>query len=148
MAISNGFSLLDLIVTLALIAILAAISALSHRALRPGLDLGSAARQVAMDLKVTRLRAVARNVNHRIVFADASGTYQPQRKVGTQYADDGFPVAMPRGIVVADCSARDGAIGFRPRGNAATFGTVTIRNANGQTRRIIVDIAGEIQVQP
>jgi prepilin-type N-terminal cleavage/methylation domain-containing protein len=142
----DGFSLFELIVTVALMSILGAIGALGHRAMRPGLDLSSAARQVVMDLKVTRMRAVARNVNHRIVFAEGGGSYQPQRKVGSQYSDEGPPVSLPSGIAILNCSALNAAIGFRPRGNATTFGTVTLRNAVGATRQVVVDIAGGVRM--
>ena len=36
--------------------------------MRPGLDLRMAARQVVLDLRVARLRAIADNVNRRVVF--------------------------------------------------------------------------------
>ncbi len=132
---------------LSLASILAGIAALSHHALRPRLDLRDAARQVVMDLKVARLRAAAENVNHRIVFTNGGGTYQPQRKNGSSYTNTAPAVPLPPDIVVADCTANGNAIGFRPRGNAATFGTVTIRNRFGEARQIVVDIAGQVRVQ-
>ena len=143
----HGFSLLELVVVLSVASVLAGIGVLSHHALRPRLDLRDAARQVVMDLKVARLRAAAENVNHRIVFTDGGGTYQPQRKSGSSYTNTAPPVALPQGIVVADCTANGNAIGFKPRGNAATFGTVTIRNRLGEARQIVVDIAGQVRVQ-
>ena len=45
-----GFSLLELIVVMALAAALAALSVVGHRALRPRLDLSSATQQVVLDL--------------------------------------------------------------------------------------------------
>jgi prepilin-type N-terminal cleavage/methylation domain-containing protein len=144
---AQGFSLLELVVVLSLASILAGIGVLSHQAMRPALDLSAAARQVVMDLKVTRMRAAAENVNHRIVFSAGAETYQVQRKAGSGYANIGVPVPLPRGIVVVDCNANGGAIGFRPRGNAATFGTVTIGNEKGDVRLVIVDIAGQVRVQ-
>lgn len=144
---ADGFSLLELIITLSLASILAGISVLSHRALRPSLDLGTATRQVVMDLKVARMRAVSSNVNHRVVFREGGNTYQSQYKNGSGYLDDGVGIALPRGIVIAACTAKDAAISFRPRGNASSFGTVIIRNANGDVRHIIVDIAGQVRAE-
>jgi prepilin-type N-terminal cleavage/methylation domain-containing protein len=146
-AAPRGFSLLELLVVVALASVLAGIGALNHHAMQPGLRLGMAARQVVMELKVARMHAVARNVNHRVVFPGGGTSYQRQRKAGSVYIDEGTPVALPPGIVIAGCNAVASAIGFRPRGNAATFGTVTIQNTRGETRRIIVDIAGEVRVQ-
>jgi prepilin-type N-terminal cleavage/methylation domain-containing protein len=147
MSEASGMSLLEVLMVLALIAILAGTSVLHHQAMRPGLDLSIAARQVVMDLKVARMRAVAENVNHRIVFPSGAERYQHQRKNGTAYVDDGPSVPLPRGIIVGDCTAADNGISFRPRGNAAAFGTVTIRNARGDARHIVVDIAGQVRVQ-
>jgi prepilin-type N-terminal cleavage/methylation domain-containing protein len=144
---ADGFSLLELIIALSLASILAGLSVLSHRALRPSLDLSAATRQVVMDLKVARMRAVSSNVNHRVVFRQGDDTYQSQYKNGSGYLDDGVAVALPSGIVIAACTAKDAAISFRPRGNASTFGTVTIRNSNGDVRHVIVDIAGQVRTE-
>ena len=144
---ANGFTFLELIIVLTIAAILAGISVLSHQALRPGLDLNAAARQVAMDLKVMRIRAVSDHVNHRLVFTEETDSYQPQRRNGSSYRNDGAPLSLPHGIVVATCAANDRAIGFGPRGNATSFGTVTLRNSKNDVRQVIVDIAGQVRVQ-
>jgi len=147
LSVPRGISVLEVLVVVALLSTLGGIAVLSHRAMRPGLDLRLAARQVVTDLRVARLRAVAENVNHRIVFPNGAGSYQPQRKNGSTYVDDGVAVRLPRGILITDCNATENGIGFKPRGNAATFGTVTIHNGDGDERRVIVDIAGQVRVQ-
>lgn len=144
---ARGLSILELVVTLSLASILAGIGVLSHNALRPRLNLSMATRQVAMDLYVTRMRAVARNATQRIVFSNGGTGYQLQRQSGTAYDDEGAPVALPPGITVLDCTARDATISFRPRGNASTFGTVTLGNTAGEVRLVVVDIAGQVRVQ-
>ena len=144
---NHGLSLLELVVALALMAILGGAAVLNHHAMRPGLDLRMAARQVVLDLRVARRRAVAENVSHRVVFPIGAASYQPQRKTGSDYVDDGVAVRLPPGILISDCNATGNGISFKPRGNAATFGTVIIRNSSGAERRIIVDIAGQARVQ-
>jgi len=147
MANAGGFSLLELIVVISLASVLAAIGVLSHQAMRPSLNLNLATQQVVMDLKVARMRAVTRNRTQRVLFGSGDGTYVRQAIDGPGYTNDGAPVLLPPGIVVVDCTARDSAIAFRPRGNAVGFGTVTIRNGKGEVRRIVVDIAGQIRVE-
>lgn len=144
---ARAFSLLELIAALSLLSVLGAVAVLSHQAMRPGLDLNAAARQIVMDLKVARMRAVARNTNERIVFTAASDTYQTQQKAGDTYTNDGVATALPRGIVVVECTARDAAISFRPRGTAGNFGTVSMRNSRGDVRQVVVDIAGQVRLQ-
>jgi prepilin-type N-terminal cleavage/methylation domain-containing protein len=145
--VSRGISLLELLVVLALLSVLAGFAVLNHQAMRPGIDLRLAARQVVMDLRLARVRAVAENVSHRIVFPIGAGAYQHQRKAGASYADDGPAVPLPGGIRIADCNATGSGISFKPRGNAATFGTVILHNRVGEERRVIVDIAGQTRVQ-
>ena len=53
----------------------------------------------------------------------------------------------PTACIVVDCTAAGDGVGFRPRGYAITFGTITLRNASGDERRVIVDIAGRMRVQ-
>ncbi len=141
----RGFSLFELLTVMLLISILAGIGVLNHHASRARLNLRTAARQIVMDLKVARMRAVATNANHRIRFRNAD--YQPQRKQGDQYTDDGPAVPLPAGIAITDCTANDDAITFRPRGNASSFGTITIVNQQGAVHRVVVDIAGQIRVE-
>jgi prepilin-type N-terminal cleavage/methylation domain-containing protein len=143
----SGFTLLELVATLSLASALAGIGALSHQALRPRLDLMAAMRHIVMDLQATRMRAVAHNTTYRLVFSVGSNRYWLQRQSGGAYTDDGPPIALPAGIIIADCTAQNAAISFRPRGNAGTFGTVTVRNTDGDSRSIVVNITGHVRVQ-
>lgn len=140
-------AILELVVALAIAAVLAGAGVLGHQALRPGLNLMTATRQVVMSLLATRMRAVARNTDLRIVFANGSTSYRVQARNGTTYTDERAPVALAAGITIVDCTAQASAISFRPRGNAGTFGTVTLQNARGDVRRVVVDIAGQVRVQ-
>jgi Tfp pilus assembly protein FimT len=144
---ASGLTILELVVALGLASILAGVGVLSHHALRPGLNLMAATRQVVMGLHATRMRAVARNTELRIVFANGSTSYRLQARNGTTYDDEGAPVTLAAGITIVDCTARASAISFRPRGNAGTFGTVTLQNSRGDVRRVVVDIAGHVRVQ-
>jgi Tfp pilus assembly protein FimT len=144
---ASGLSVLELVITLGLTAVLAGFSILGHHALRPGLNLTIATRQVLMDLQVARMRAVAHNADQRIVFASGGTSYRLQRRNGSKYDDEGQPVELPAGIIVRDCTAATSAISFRPRGTAGTFGTLTLQNSQGDIRRVVVDIAGHVRVQ-
>jgi general secretion pathway protein H len=144
---AGGWTLLEVVVVVGLMSILAGTAVLAHQAARPMLDLSAGVRQVAMELRVARMRAISDGVGYRVVFAAGGAAYQKQRQGSSTYLDDGPPVALPRGVVVAGCNGSGGAISFRPRGNAGSFGTVTIQNGNGDQRQVVVNIAGRVRIQ-
>ena len=143
---SRGLTLLELLVALGVVAVLAGIAVLEHQAIRARLALHLAAQQVASDVRVSRTRAVAENVSQRLAFASGADTYVTQRRSGGRYVDAGQR-RLPGGVRVVDCSARDSAMSFTPRGTASSFGTLIIENERGERRGVIVDIAGRVRVQ-
>ncbi|MDX2166983.1 MAG: GspH/FimT family protein [Deltaproteobacteria bacterium] len=143
---SAGLTLLELLVALALFGALAAIALPDLRRTLAAWRLNAAARQVVMDLKLTRAQAIAAGVTQRLRFTAAAGRYQRERQSGGSYVAVGPPTALPDGVIVADCSAAGSGISFRPRGLAATFGTITLRDVDGVERRIVVDIAGRLRL--
>lgn len=144
---ARGFTLLELLVVLAITAILAALAVASSHAWMPDFRLNGAVRQIVMDLRRTRSRAVGEHMSRRLVFSPATDAYQPQRRSGGQYENDGAVIPLPPTIDMVDCTALGNAVSFSARGTAATFGTIILRAATGREVRIVVDIAGRIRVQ-
>jgi prepilin-type N-terminal cleavage/methylation domain-containing protein len=145
---SRGFSLLELVVALAVAGVLAGVAVLDVRAMQADWRLGAAVRQVVLDLKRVRLRAIEENVDHRLLLAAPAVTYRRQRREASGgYVDVGPPTGLPEGVEIVDCTARGQAITFRPRGHASTFGTLTLRNEKGRERRVVVDMAGRLRVE-
>jgi len=137
-----------LLITLSLVGVVTATALPNIAVMRSHAQLSAAARQIAMDLSGARARAIADVANHRIRFAVHGSTYQPQRQnTDGSYADESTAVALPPGITIDACTATASAVGFRPQGNASTFGTVTLRNDVGATRRIVVDIVGRARIE-
>jgi len=144
----SGLSLLELLTAVLLAGILSGITLLGYARMTKQWRLNAAVRQLVMDLKVTRNRAIAENIAQRIRFEIPSSLYRRQKQTASQdYADVGPPVSLPDGIQAIDCTARGGAIAFQPRGHASTFGTVTVRDSDGSERRLIVDMAGRMRVE-
>lgn len=145
---SRGFTLFELLIALALAGVLGAVAVPAVQRQLERLRLAAAARQVVMDLKLARARAIAGGAAQRVHFAVPGGSYQHERqRPGGAYAPTGPATALPDGVRVVDCTAAGDGIGFRPRGHAITFGTVTLRDAAGDERRVVVDIAGRMRVQ-
>jgi type IV fimbrial biogenesis protein FimT len=144
----TGFTLLELLVALAIGAALSGIAILELQRALAGWRLNAAARQVIMDLKQARGRAIAESVTHRVRFTSPGSDYQLERQRPTgAYTAVGPATNLPDGIAVVECTALGASVGFRPRGHAATFGTIRLRNGSGEERRVVVDIAGRMRVQ-
>jgi type II secretory pathway pseudopilin PulG len=125
----DGYSLVDVLVTVAVIGTLAAVSAPVISGLTDGIKLGQAAREVERELQTARLRAVSSNRPIRVRFdCPVTGQYRMVELIGTP-------------------SAPDGADGSNGRCNEATFRTpandsnpLTRPNLDGPTRRLPDDV--------
>lgn len=143
----NGFSLVELLVVLSLLSVLIATSVLSGAQAHSSVDVRMAAQQVALDLRVARLRSITEQVEHRLIFAAGTSFYRRQRLGSEDFEEDGAPRSLPRGVKIQTTTTGANGITFRPRGNAYTFGTVRLSAPNAPTRDVVVDIAGRISVR-
>ena len=143
-----GFTLLHLLIGLAVLGVLSATALLSYRHALSGWRLSAAARQVVMDLKLARARAILDSTSHRVHFAVPGSSYQHERlQPSGSYVAIGRATTLPGDVTIIGCTATGGGISFRPRGHAGAFGTVTLRNADGDQRAVVVDIVGRARVQ-
>ena len=144
----RGLTLLEVLMAVMLVG---ALSAIAVPQVQPPLDrwrLSAGTRQVVMDLKVARARAIAAGAAHRLRFTVPGSRYQLERqRPAGAYSPSGPAVALPDGVRIVDCTAAGDAVAFRPRGHAVSFGSVTLENAAGERRRVVVDIAGRLRVQ-
>jgi len=143
----GGFALLEMCVVLLLLSVVAASAVLDLPSLRRRVHLDGAARRVAADLRLARIRAASLGTNYRILFRPGSRDYLRQRREEGSYRDDGSAVELPAGIRCLACTAPNGAIGFRPRGTPSEFGTVTLADDENRQRRIVVDATGGVRVE-
>jgi len=145
---ASGFTLFELLVALSLAAVLSGVAISGWRGMRVRWDLKSALTQVALDLRLTRMRSIVEGRPHRLHF-DVPGSHywrevqQPNRT----YRVDGES-ALPAGIQILDCTGAGDAIGFQPRGHASPFGRVRLRGADGTEREIVVSMAGRMRIAP
>jgi len=145
---ARGVTLLELLATLSIGAILMGIAGYGLRDVRHRWHLQHATRQVVLDLRLARLASIAEGTAHALRFEPPADRYS--REVHADAGGDPVSTsirAFPRGVVVTGCTARNGSISFRPRGNAASFGTITLQGHGGEKRSIVVDMVGRVRVR-
>ena len=136
---ASGFTVLELIVAIGIASVVMGIAIPSFLSWLPTLRLSSAARQVATDLQVARMKAISQNASNTVTFIQAAGTYTftlspaDSRDVGQLYP----------GITIS--SAPTNPV-FTPRGTASTTGTIRLSNGTA-TKDIVVSTVGRVIIQ-
>jgi prepilin-type N-terminal cleavage/methylation domain-containing protein len=140
----RGFTVIELLVTLAVLGVVLGGSVLAWPRLAAALQLESALHQLAADLSASRLLAVAAATRTRLTFTRGATGYRVERA-----ADDGtFRLAtrreLPRGIRIDDVNS-GGDLVFSTRGNAEN-GTVVLGDQRGVQARVILNQRGRVTI--
>lgn len=132
----SGFTVLELMVAIGIAMVVLGIAVPSFLTWLPTLRLSSAARQVATDLQVARMKAISQNASYTVTFNTSTGIY-------TYGADSRDVGALYPGITIS--SAPTNPV-FTPRGTASTTGTITLSNGTA-TKQVQVSTVGRVTMQ-
>jgi len=144
----SGFTLIEMMIVMAIAAIMAGIAIPSFMSMLPGMRLNGAARQVMTDLMAARMDAVKQNNEFKIFFLD-----NHQYKILDDDDNDGVDdsgVEMSRTVNIQDnytgvtFSSTNNPI-FSPRGTATSLPTITVQNSSG-SKTVSVSIAGRVKI--
>ena len=130
-----GFTVVELIVSIAVAMILAGIAIPNFLSWLPGLRLSGAALQIATDLQLARMKAITQNTSYTVSFNISAGTY-------TYGTDSRSLKALYPGITIASVSPSNPV--FSPRGTASAI-TITISNGSMQ-KLVCVKAVGRVNV--
>ena len=140
---NRGFTLLELLVVLTILAILGAVAIPVWSVLLPTFALNGASRQIQSEFHRIKRQAASENVTFRLVFSDTGDNYTVERVVGTTITQQGTK-PLPEQIDVRNSIT----LGFTPRGTATpgTGGTVKLCNSNGRGTNIVVNSTGRVRI--
>lgn len=135
---ASGFTVMELIVGIAIAAILMGIAVPSLMSLLPTLRLSSAARQIATDLQVARMKAISQNAQNTVTFNVANGTYAFTFGSISRNLDTLYP-----GIRIQSVTSNPI---FTPRGTTQSAVTIAITNGSAQ-KLVCVKTVGRVNIQ-
>jgi len=142
-----GFSLVELIVVIALIGIVGMFSIPAFQRYATNANLKAAAREIMADMNNTKQRAIEENVNdYRITFNTVANTYALTRTDTGTTLWTKSPTASGADVRISATTFSGGVIGFRRRGTT-TAGSVTLTNSRASTAVITVNFTGRAYAQ-
>ena len=133
--LSSGFTVMELLVVISIAMILMGIAIPSFLSWLPTLRLSSAARQVATDLQVARMRAITQNAPNTVTFNTITGAYTFTLGAESRDIDQLYP-----GITISAVTANPV---FTARGTASTTGNITLSNGSA-TKQVQVNSIGRV----
>ena len=153
----QGFSLLELLLVMTLLGILTGIASLQLAPLLQRVAVNSGVRQVATDLQLVRMQAVAHNRRLRVTFQPGSDTYLVEKRENGRWQDhrlhshdregDGAgSILLPTSVIVSAANSRGDVI-FVPRGHVDGGMTLTLASPDGRfSKRIVINLAGRVRI--
>ena len=141
---NSGFTLTELMVTIAVIGILAGLAVPNFIGWLPNYKLRSGAEDIRSTLQLARITAIKRNATATVSFDIANETYQAS--VGGQTFRSG---KMPAGIDIFSATFGGGTfVQFDSQGIAInnTDGDAIVRNSLGRAKTITVYITGNCRI--
>lgn len=150
----SGFTIMELMIVLAIIAVAATVSGLAAGSTLSDVRLNTTALSLKSDMNLARLKAVRENRSILMVFHPGHGSYdiRVDDNGNGKPDDDETPIreiGMPEGIEFSSVS-----FGFRrtwakfdSRGlSSGSAGRAVLRNTNGKQQDVVVALSGRIKI--
>ncbi len=154
---SRGFSLLELLVVLVLLGILTGIASLQLGPLLRRVSVANGVRQVAADLQLVRMQAIAHNRRLRVTFQPGSNTYLVEKRENGHWQEHRLhshdssgsgagSIRLPTSVTISAANSRGDVI-FVPRGHVDGGMTLTLASPDGTfSKRIVINLAGRVRI--
>lgn len=141
----GGFSVLELCITLALIAVVGAMAYPTFQRMAINGNLRTAAREIMGDIALLKERAMAQNTRFSITFEPSNNRYRGSDMTEGQWK---CPAMIGRDIQITKAAFGTGkTIVFETRGTIQQAGNIELANGRGSTATIVCNIAGRTYVK-
>ena len=134
----SGFTLIELIVIIAIVTIFAGIAVPNFLSYMPKYRLNGAARQVMGDLMAARMQAVSQNTTVTVAWVS-----NHEYKIST--ADEEKTVDIQTNYRDVTIVKEFSDIGFYSRGTASPR-SITLTNSTGLEKKVSVAITGRVKI--
>ncbi len=139
----RGFTVMELMVVVGLMAIISAIAMPSFVSWLPSYRLSAGARQVAADLQLARMKAISQNTTYRLNILTGGTQYQLEKDAG--FTLESGPFTLPPGITASPTGATSE---FQSRGTASATDDITLTNDGGTTvRHVCIKTVGRVHIE-
>jgi len=137
---NKGFTLVEMMVIIGIVAILALITIPNIASWRPKAALSSASRTLKADLGMAKSRAIRDNSTITVTFDTANGTYRITDNGGNTIKARRFT-----GLSISGTTFAGNTVTFDRRGRSSSAGDISLTNSSG-TIQIVITLLGSIQV--
>ena len=140
---NSGYTIIEVLTVIAIISIVLGIVIPNVLGWLPRYRLRSGAEEIQSTLQLARLGAIKQNKDATVTFDTTNHTYL------AEISENGLRIKngkMPSGIIIAS-SSPSSEVEFNSRGLANEATTILVRNNQGGTKTITVNIVGVSSIQ-